>query len=102
MNYLIGFLLLLNLAATLHTKHKLEKIMKTLADLEADVTAETSVENAMMVLVGQLVAEILDLKTTQTDPDTAARIDALASKVETNAATMQAAVVANTPAAPAP
>lgn len=76
------------------------QIMKDLATLEADVANETTVEASIEALVVQLVAEINDLKTAGTDSATAARIDALATKVESNLATMQSAVVANTPAAP--
>lgn len=74
--------------------------MKTLADLQADVEANTSATQSAATLLGGLSQEIANLKTTQTDPATAAAIDALAAKVEENTASLAAAVTANTPAAP--
>lgn len=76
------------------------QIMKTLSDLEADVAAETDAVNSASTLLGGLSAQIADLKNNQTDPATAARIDALATSVETARDTLAAAIVANTPAAP--
>lgn len=72
--------------------------MKTLADLEADVASETTAVNSASTLLSGLSQQIADLKNTQTDPDTAARIDALATSVETARDQLAAAVVANTPA----
>jgi len=74
--------------------------MKTLADLEADVASETDAVNSASTLLSGLSAQIADLKNNQTDPTTAARIDALAASVESARDTLAAAVVANTPAAP--
>jgi len=74
--------------------------MKTLADLQADVEAETTVEKSAVTLLTGLTAQIAALKTTQTDPNTAAAIDALAQSVEGATADLSAGVVANTPAAP--
>lgn len=78
-------------------------IMKSLSDLQADVAAEDTVIASNNVLLTGLSAQIAALKTTQTDPATAAAIDALASDVEASTASLSAAVTANTPAAtPAP
>lgn len=74
--------------------------MKSLSDLQADVSAETTVDGSILTLVSGLSDQIAALKTTQTDPATAAAIDALATQVETNTASLSAAVAANTPAAP--
>lgn len=71
-------------------------IMKTLADLQNDVAADTTAEQSAITLLGGLSAQIAALKTTQTDPNTAAAIDALATEVETNTSTLAAAVTANT------
>lgn len=71
-------------------------IMKTLTDLQNDVAAETTAEQSAITLLGGLSAQIAALKTTQTDPDTAAAIDALATQVETNTASLASAVTANT------
>lgn len=77
--------------------------MKTLSDLEADVAAEGTVIASNNTLLTGLSAQIAALKNDQTDPTTAARIDALAQAVESQTASLSAAVVANTPAAaPAP
>lgn len=78
------------------------RIMKTLADLQADVAAETAVEQGAITLLGGLSAQIAALKSTQTDPATAAAIDALATSVEANSSSLAAAVTANTPAAAPP
>lgn len=73
--------------------------MKTLADLQSDLEANTSATQSAAALLGTLSQEIAALKTTQTDPATAAAIDALTAKVEDNTAALAAAVTANTPAA---
>ena len=73
--------------------------MKTLADLQADVEAETTVEKSAVKLLTGLTAQIAALKTTQTDPATAAAIDALANSVEASTSDLADSVTANTPAA---
>lgn len=76
--------------------------MKTLEDLKADVASEETVITANNTLLAGLSAQIAALKTTQTDPATAAAIDALATQVEADRDSLSAAVVANTPAADQP
>ncbi len=73
--------------------------MKTLTDLQADVADETTVEQSAITLLGGLSAQIAALKTTNTDPTTAAEIDTLANTVEANKKALADAVTANTPAA---
>lgn len=75
--------------------------MKSLADLQADVARETSVTQAAVTLLGGLSQQIANLKSNNTDPTTAAAIDALASQVENSTDALSAAVTANTPAADA-
>ncbi len=71
--------------------------MQTLADLQADVAASTTAEQSAITLLTGLSAQIAALKTTQTDPATAAAIDALATQVTAGTSGLSAAVVANTP-----
>lgn len=73
---------------------------KTIQDLTTDVTASTTLEQSIETMVTGMAAQIAALKTTQTDPATAAAIDALATQVEANNAALQAAVTANTPVPP--
>lgn len=73
--------------------------VKTIEDLTTDVEAQTTLTTAVQTTISGLAEQIAALKTTQTDPTTAAKIDALAQKVEANNAAFQAAIPANTPAA---
>ena len=73
--------------------------MKTIDDLTNDVAAQSTVIQSTNTLLSGLSAQIAALKTTQTDPATAAKIDALASQVEANTSNLSAAITANTPAA---
>jgi DNA-binding transcriptional LysR family regulator len=77
------------------------QMMKTLADLQADVAAETTQEKSLETLVSGMAAQIAALKTTQTDPATAAAIDSLATQIEQNTSDLSNAVTANTPDASA-
>jgi hypothetical protein len=72
---------------------KLNKIMALLDQLTADVAAETTVDNAVLTLLTTLAAEIT---AAGTDP---VALKALTDQMEANAASLQAAVTANTPAA---
>lgn len=72
---------------------------KTLTDLQADVAAETTVNQSAVTLLQGLSAQIAALKNAGTDPTTAAAIDALAAQVEGNTSSLSDAVTANTPAA---
>ncbi len=77
----------------------LEKIaMKNIDDLVAAVTAETSAEESLETLVGNLAQQVRDLKSNGTDPATAAKIDALATQIENNTHNIVNAVQQNTPA----
>lgn len=77
-----------------------ETIMaQTLADLQAAVAAETTIDASAVTLLGGLSAQIAALKSAGTDPATAAAIDALATQVTTDTSSLSAAVTANTPAA---
>jgi hypothetical protein len=74
------------------------QVAKSLDDLSADVTASKSVNDSVVTLLSGLATQIAALKSTQTDPATAQKIDALASQIEQQNADLAAAVTANTPA----
>jgi chromosome segregation ATPase len=76
---------------TLHSK--IDNIMKTLADLQADVTAEDTVIDSAETLLAGIVAQLKALQPNQ------AAIDALATDIEAKTASLSSAVAANTPAA---
>lgn len=73
-----------------------EKLMSTLADVTADVAAETTVEGSVLTLLQGLAAQVAALQPNQ------ASIDALHASLQGNITAMQAAVAANTPAAAPP
>lgn len=76
-----------------------EREIKTMADLDnitAEVNENTSVVQSAITLLGNLSALITSLKN---DP---AALQALANQLDANSQQLAAAVVANTPAAPAP
>lgn len=70
-------------------------IMATLADLQSAVTAEDTVIDSAVTLINGLAAQIAALKPNQ------AAIDSLAADVKARAASLSAAVAANTPTPPA-
>jgi hypothetical protein len=72
------------------------KAMSALDDLTAQVAANTSAEQSAITLIQGLSAQ---LSAASTDP---AKIQALASQLNTSAAALSAAILANTPAAPSP
>lgn len=57
-----------------------------------------SVGDGMVLLLGTLNEEIRNLKSTQTDPETARKIDELNAKIEENTTEWTDALVKNTPA----
>lgn len=72
------------------------KIMATVAQVQADVTAEDTVIDSAVTLLQGLSAA---LTAAGTDP---AALDALKADIDAKTATLAAAVVANTPGAPSP
>jgi len=70
-------------------------------NLLAKVTESSSTEDSIETLLTGLSAAIADLKKNQTDPAVGAALDAAAALVSGVTARAQAAVVANTPVAPA-
>lgn len=81
---------------------KVNKLMATVDDLVSDVAAQKTVIDGLDTLLANIAAQIAALKSSQTDPDTAAKIDALHASVTENTGRIQADIVANTPAAPTP
>lgn len=75
-----------------------ERIMATLADIQAKLAAETTVEASVIALLQTLSA---DLKAAIAGNDPVA-LQAVADQIDQNSAALAAAVTANTPAAPAP
>jgi hypothetical protein len=75
---------------------KLEKIMATIDELVADVAAQSTVIDGLDVLLKNLADQIAALKSNQTDPATAAKIDALAASVTENTKRIQDDVTTNT------
>lgn len=71
-----------------------------LTALTAKVSAQETVEQSAITLLQELNAAVKALPTT--DPATQAAIDALATRIDAGTQGLAAAVVANTPAAPAP
>jgi hypothetical protein len=71
-------------------------IMASVADVQADVTAQTTVIGSAVTLLQGLSAQ---LAAAGTDP---AALDAIKASLDANTAALAAAVVANTPGAPAP
>lgn len=79
------------------------KVNKMKADddaLLAAVTAETNGEQAVVALLNGIAKQLSDAQAAANTPDPA--IAAVIDQINNNTAAMAAAVVANTPAAPAP
>lgn len=71
-------------------------IMRTIANLQDDVTAQTTVIGGVVTLLQGIQAQ---LAAAGTDP---AKLDALGASIEANTAVLAGAVVAGTPADPSP
>jgi hypothetical protein len=70
----------------------------SLANLQAAVAAQTTVTQSVLTLLSTMAAEIAAASPTGDNP----AIDAVVTTMNANAASLAAAVTANTPAAPAP
>jgi hypothetical protein len=73
-----------------------------LTQAEAAAKANSDADDSAEKLLVTISKMIADLKASGTDPATLARITALATALNSRAARLGAAVVANTPAAPTP
>jgi|SRR6267154_1231398 len=76
-----------------------EIIMATLDDVIANVADEDNTIDSAVNAINGLNAQIAALKTTQTDPATAAKIDALNADITAKKVKLAAAFVVNTPTA---
>lgn len=90
------------LAAQLYTLWRIEKLMSTgttaaqaLSDLQAQVTAQTTVEASAITLIQSLAAQI-----TAANGVSPAAVEAVVAQFQTSATALAAAVTANTAAAP--
>lgn len=80
------------------TLQKMEIRMATLDTLATDMTDLTSAANGAVMLLQTLAQEVHDLKGSQTDPETAQKIDQLHAQILANTGKLSDALVANTPA----
>lgn len=80
-------------AALAQLNQKLDKIMATLVDIQAAVTAEDTVIDSALALINGLAAQVAALAPNQ------AAIDALAADITAKSTALAAGVAANTPAA---
>jgi hypothetical protein len=71
--------------------------MQTLSQLQSDIAAEDTAIGSILALITGLQAQISGLKTSGTDATTATAIDALATDVSNQTASLAAAVLTNTP-----
>ena len=93
LNYIIGLLLMV--------LRKVGIVMANIDDLVAGVAQETTVESSLITLVGNIESQLKTALAGTTIPaDVQAKIDAAFATVQSNIATVSAAVTANTPAAP--
>jgi hypothetical protein len=72
------------------------KIMATLADIQAAVAAEKTVEDSVITLLGQISQQLKDAIAAN-DP---AAMQAVVDQIDANAKALSDAVTANTPASP--
>lgn len=68
--------------------------------LESALKAEADAETAVEALLNEMTAEIKAISAGSTDPATQAKLDQFAAEASVRAATLSAAIVANTPAKP--
>ena len=80
------------------TLQKVEIRMATLDTAAQDMTQLTSAADSVVVMLGRMADEIQGLKGSQTDPETARKIDDLDAKIRATTGALANAVVANTPA----
>jgi hypothetical protein len=78
----------------LHTEG--HEIMATLADIQAAVAAEKTVEDSVITLLGQISQQLKDAIAAN-DP---AAMQAVVDQIDANAKSLSDAVTANTPASP--
>lgn len=89
---------------TANLAKKSASVGDALTQLQADVAAETTVDQSVLTLLAGIPAQIAAAVAAATaagaTPDQLAAFDTLATSIETNSTSLAAAVTANTPAAP--
>lgn len=83
------------LAALTHIQRKQEIIMATLADIRAAVEAQTTVDQSVITLLGELKDKLDEAIANGADP---AELQAIADELASNTQALSEAVTANTPA----
>lgn len=73
--------------------------MATIDQVVQDVTDETTVEQSLVTLTAGIKAQLDAITAGALPPATQAKVDAIFAQLETNKATLAAAITANTPAA---
>jgi hypothetical protein len=74
--------------------------MTTIQDVAAAIAAENTIDASVLALLNGLAAQVKAAQASTVAGDAAA-MDKLVADIQAHAATMQAAVVANTPVTPA-
>jgi len=74
--------------------------MGALQDLQAAVAAEQTVEKSVITLLQNLAVQLSALEANESGMVAASDVEAVVTNINANAATLAAAVTANTPAAP--
>jgi hypothetical protein len=80
------------------SQHNQEGERMTLDELLAKVEQDSSVDDSIITLVTGVSQQLKDLQAT-IDPEAATKLQAISDALDANIAKVQAAVVANTPAA---
>jgi hypothetical protein len=79
-----------------------ESFMSTIDDLVTAVAAEDTAIGGALAAINGLTAQVAALKTGQTDPATAAKIDSLVADITAQTAAIGAAITTPAPASPPP
>lgn len=77
-------------------------IMASLDDTLAAVTAETTADNSIIALLNGIAAQLATALGGALSPANQAKVDAIFAAATANASAVNAAIAANTPAAPTP
>ena len=86
MVYLIALFVAANLLVTLRLRRRLRKVMATLDEVLALVTAETTQLDSVIALIDGLKAQLDAILAGQLPPEVQAKVDAVFAAATTNAA----------------
>lgn len=84
-----------------HQNERLDKIMATLDETLALVTAEGTKDDSIIVLMNGIKDQLATALGGALSPDAQAKVDAIFAQATANSSKIQAAIDANTPVAPA-